>query len=102
MLIVRGVNVFPSAIKAVVSEFAPRTTGYIEVQLKEPGPGVVPPVPVKVEYAAGTENLPGLKAELEEALRAKLIFRASVELVPEGTLPRSEYKGKLVRKLYER
>jgi hypothetical protein len=34
-------------------------------------------------------------------LREKLVFRADVELVPEGTLPRFEIKAKLIRKLYE-
>ena len=101
MLIVRGVNVFPSAIKSVVSEFVPRTTGYIEIQLREAGPGVVPPVPIKVEYGAEAGDLKKLKTDVETTLRAKLVFQAAVELVPEGTLPRYEYKGKLVKKLYE-
>ncbi len=101
MLIVRGVNVFPSAVKSVVSEFVPRTTGHVEIQLKEPGPGVTPPMAIKVEYGAEPGDLKGLKKDLETILRAKLIFQADVDLVPEGTLPRYEYKGKLVKKLYE-
>ena len=101
MLIVLGVNVFPSAIKAVASQFQPQTTGYVEIQLREPGPRIQPPLPVKIEYGSEASDLQKLKADLETALREKLVFRASVELVPEGTLPRSEYKGRLVRKLYE-
>lgn len=34
-------------------------------------------------------------------LREKLLFRADVEPVPEGTLPRFEAKAQPVRKLYE-
>ena len=101
MLIVLGVNVFPSAIKAVASQFQPQTTGYVGIQLREPGPRIQPPLPVKIEYGSEASDLQRLKADLETALREKLVFRASVELVPEGTLPRSEYKGRLVRKLYE-
>jgi phenylacetate-CoA ligase len=101
MLIVRGVNVFPSAIKAVVSEFQPRTTGYIEIHLSEPGPKIKPPLSVKVEYGSEAKDLDTLKADLETTLREKLVFRSAVELVPEGTLPRSEYKARLIRKLYE-
>ncbi len=101
MLIVLGVNVFPSAIKAVASQFQPQTTGYVEIQLREPGPRIQPPLLVKIEYGSEASDLRKLKADLETALRGKLVFRASVELVPEGTLPRSEYKGRLVRKLYE-
>jgi phenylacetate-CoA ligase len=58
-------------------------------------------LPIKVEYSAQIGDLQNLKSELESALREKLVFRAQVQLVPEGTLPRYEYKGKLIRKLYE-
>jgi phenylacetate-CoA ligase len=102
MLIVQGVNVFPTAIKAVVTQFKPRTSGEIEVQLKEPGPSAKAPLPIKVEHTSQPGDLNKLKGQVEQALREKLVFRAEVELVPEGTLPRYEYKGKLVRKLYER
>lgn len=42
-----------------------------------------------------------LKIAIENTLHDKLIFRAAVQLVPEGTLPRYEYKAKLIRKIYE-
>ena len=102
MLIVQGVNVFPTAIKAVVTEFKPRTSGEIEVQLKEPGPSAKAPLPIRAEYTSEPGDLIELKAQVEKALRGKLVFRAEVQLVPEGTLPRYEYKGKLVKKLYEK
>ena len=101
MLIVLGVNVFPSAIKDVVIAFRPLTTGEIQVFLAKPGPNVQPPVPIQVEYAPGVTNLAGLKKELEDALHDRLLFGPNVELVPEGTLPRYEMKAKLIRKLYE-
>ena len=37
MLIVRGVNVFPSAIRELVGEFAPRVSGHILVRPRDPG-----------------------------------------------------------------
>gem|GEM_PF-6526993 len=43
----------------------------------------------------------GLKREIEGALRERLVFRAEVELVEEGTLPRHEMKASLIRRLYE-
>lgn len=92
---------FPSAIKSVVGDFKPRTTGELEILLAEPGPAAKAPLPIKVEYGSGPLDLDRLKADLESALREKLVFRAQVQLVPEGTLPRYEYKGKLIRKLYE-
>jgi phenylacetate-CoA ligase len=71
------------------------------ILLDEPGPKVQPPLKVQVEYAQEEKNLDALKKDIETALREKLVFRADVELVPEGTLPRYEMKTKLIRKLYE-
>ncbi len=99
MLIVRGVNVFPSAIKDVVSGFMPKTTGEIQVLLPKPGPAVDPPLKIQVEYGheISGEERSSLKNMLEHALREKLIFKAEVELVPPASLPRYEMKAKLVK-----
>jgi phenylacetate-CoA ligase len=101
MLIVLGVNVFPSAIKDVVASLRPRTTGEIQVLLDKPGPKVDPPVKIQVEYTGAAPNLSPLKHGIEDLLKEKLVFKADVILVPEGTLPRFEMKAKLIRKLYE-
>jgi len=99
MLTVLGVNVYPMAVKDVVSSFRPRVSGEIEIQLQKPGPVVEPPMKVNVELGEEPGDLSRLKAEIDRTLREKLVFRADVELVSE--LPRYAYKGKLVRKLYE-
>lgn len=101
MLILLGVNVFPSAIKDIITSFTPRTTGHMIVLLDKPGPKVEPPLRIQVEYSPGEKDLDALKRELEAVMRDKLVFRADVELVPEDTLPRFEMKAKLIRKLYE-
>lgn len=100
MLIVLGVNVFPSAIKDVVTTFRPRTTGEIQILLDKPGPKVEPPLKIQVEYGQGVTNLDKLKQEIENELRSKLIFLPDVELVPQGALPRFEMKAQLIKKLY--
>ena len=101
MLILLGVNVFPSAIKDVVTSLRPRTTGELQILLDRPGPKVDPPMKIQVEVAKDLSDLQPLKHEIENLLREKLVFKADVHLVPEGTLPRYEMKAKLVRKLYE-
>src|SRR5207248_415301 len=53
MLIVRGVNVFPTAIRDVVSGFAPAVSGHILVRPQAPGVKQDPPLPVAVEMARG-------------------------------------------------
>ena len=87
MLIVRGVNVFPSAIKDVVARLEPRTTGAIKVVVDFPGHTTQQPLKVKVEHGpgVGASELPALEAELERRLREALAFKAEVELVPPDT-----------------
>jgi phenylacetate-CoA ligase len=100
MLIVLGVNVFPSAVKDVVSSFHPRTTGEIQIVLNQPGPKVAPPLNVVAEYAGRCADLPRLKREIEGKIKAALTVNASLDLVPAGTLPRYEMKGQLIKKNY--
>jgi phenylacetate-CoA ligase len=96
MLIVRGVNVFPSAVREVVSAFMPRVSGNILVRPVEPGAKQDPPLPVAVELAPHSEADPSLAEEIAARVRATLVVQARVELVPWGSLRRSEYKSKLV------
>lgn len=102
MIIVQGVNVYPAAVRDTVAGFSPRTTGIMEIQLYDPPPaGWNPPVHIKVEHGPQAGDLAQLKQEIEARIREKLIFRANVELVPPDSLPKYEYKAKLVRKHYE-
>ncbi len=101
LLIVRGVNVYPAAVRDVIAGFAPDTNGVIEIQMhREPPEGWEPPVHIKAEHGGEGIDLEELKAAIESALREKLIFRANIELVEPGALPRYEYKAKLVRELF--
>jgi len=97
MLIVRGVNVFPSAIREVVSEFVPDVSGHILVKPSQPGIKQEPPLPIEVELARGRADDAGLAETIRARLRSVLVFTAGIKLVPYGTLQRSEYKSKLVQ-----
>jgi len=96
MLIVRGVNVFPSAVREVVSGFAPAVSGHILVRPQAPGARQDPPLPVSVEQARGAAGDPGLAGTIRARLRDVLVVQTDVELVPWGSLQRSEYKSSLV------
>ena len=98
MLIVRGVNVFPSAIRAVVGEFSPEISGAILVRPPSEGVKQEPPLPIVVELTKGGKPDADLAARIRERLRAVLVFSAAIELAPFGTLERSEYKSTLVRR----
>jgi phenylacetate-CoA ligase len=96
MLIVRGVNVFPSAVREVVSGFAPDVSGHILVRPSAAGVKQEPPLPVSVELARGASESPSLAEAIRERLRNVLVVQTRVDLVPWGSLQRSEYKSKLV------
>jgi phenylacetate-CoA ligase len=95
-LIVRGVNVFPSAVREVVNEFAPQVSGHILVRPQTAGVKQEPPLPVTVELARDATADDELAEAIHAKLREVLTVRAQVELVPWGILSRSEYKSKLV------
>jgi phenylacetate-CoA ligase len=97
MLIVRGVNVFPAAIRAVAGEFAPAVSGHVLVRPRSPGARQEPPLPVEVELARDGKPDAALAEAIRDRLRQVLIVQARVELVPFGSLKRSEYKSSLVQ-----
>ena len=90
MLVVRGVNVFPSAVREVVARFRPRVTGAILIQPRSRGVRQDPPLPVLVEGDAG------LADRIAAEIRNALTFAAQVRMVAPESLPRSDYKSKLV------
>ncbi len=98
MLIVRGVNVFPSAVREVVSSFAPRVSGYVLVKPRADGVKQEPPLPVAVELARGAEADEGLADAIRARVREVLVVQTAVELVAWGSLQRSEYKSKLLER----
>jgi phenylacetate-CoA ligase len=96
MLIVRGVNVFPSAVREVVSAFGPEVSGNILVKPQAAGVKQEPPLPVSVELAPGATAGGALADAIRDRLRSVLVVQTRVELVPWGSLRRSEYKSRLV------
>ena len=98
MLIVRGVNVFPSAVREVVSSFAPDVSGHIRVRPQQAGVKQEPPLPITVELSRDAAPDGGLADAIRERLRSVLVIQTCVELVPWGTLQRNEYKSKLIER----
>ena len=96
MLILRGVNVFPSAVREVVSAFGPEVSGHVLVRPEAPGVKQQPPLPVAVELARGRADDPLLAQAICDRIRDVLVVQTRVELVPWQSLGRSEYKSKLV------
>jgi len=90
MLIVRGVNVFPSAVREVVARFQPRVTGAILIRPRRKGVKQEPPLPVLVEGDAAVGE------SIAKEIRSALLFTPEVRMVAPQALPRSDYKVKLL------
>ncbi len=95
MFIVRGVNVYPTAILAVVGDFRPRVTGRARVIRRGTETSIEPPIPVEVEVTERHESDPALIAEIENAIHSKLMFRSRVDLVLESDFGEAGYKTRL-------
>jgi phenylacetate-CoA ligase len=97
MLIVLGVNVFPSAVRDVVQSMAPRTSGAVQIVLPRQGPRVEPPLRVEAEWGDQPGDHEDLRGSIESTIRARLSVPASVTLVPPGSIERFEMKSRLTR-----
>ena len=89
MVIVRGINIYPSAIEAVVRRF-PEVAEYRVDLTSERGMTELT-LTVEPVVSIGT---PGLAESLGEALRSAFALRIPVILAKAGTLPRFEMKSK--------
>ncbi|OGK84108.1 MAG: phenylacetate--CoA ligase, partial [Candidatus Rokubacteria bacterium GWC2_70_16] len=93
MLVIRGVNVFPSALEGIIRRFPAVAEFMIEVY----GRDEMDEVRLLLEVAEGESQQ--VAAAVQEALRVELGIRIEAAPVPPGTLPRYELKAKrLVRR----
>jgi phenylacetate-CoA ligase len=93
MLIVRGVNVYPSQVEAILLELPELTPNYRIVVERT---GTLDEATVEIEAAEGVQAGPPLKHRAERLLVETIGCSIAVELKAPGVLPRSE-GGKLRR-----
>jgi len=97
MLIVRGVNFFPTAIRSVLENYTPHVSGMFQVRPRDKGFSQNPPLPVVIELNAGVEAAPdGMLTKIKDEIRQRLLVTTEIRFVPFNTLPRETYKSKLV------
>ncbi len=102
MIIVRGENIYPSAIEEALRA-VPGFGGEFRVIVsrKERMDELL----VRVEHAKDVQDVVALEKTMRERLQAKCGVRPRLEMVPEGTLPRTEFKARRViddRDLYRK
>jgi phenylacetate-CoA ligase len=93
MLIVRGINLFPAAVKDLVMGLRPETTGELRIRVDFEGHSTQRPLPLVVEHAAALDpsRRHELRRKIEDRVHSALNVKTLVELVPEGTLRRPDH-----------
>jgi phenylacetate-CoA ligase len=104
LLIVKGVKIYPAAVKNVVQELRPQTTGIFRIVLNAPPPRVEPPLRISVERGEGADEAgdAALAARLEKILHQRMTVRPEITVVAAGTFERTALKEKLIERAYER
>ena len=101
MFVVKGVNIFPTAVQDVLHELEPRLTGEFQIALDSPPPfDYAPRLIVEVAREVPSSWHEALIADTEALVRRKAAFAVRVELVSQGSIA-SEHKTKRVLRNYE-
>ena len=98
MLIIRGINVFPSQVESVILEMKEFEPQYMLIVDRQ---GNLDTLEVQVElrkelYSDEMGTLLGLKKKLADRLKSVLSISANVKLMEPNSIPRSEGKSKHV------
>ncbi len=90
MVVIRGVNVFPSAVEEVIREVG----GVFEYRAQIHSAGALLELQVEVEIDGDISGAVDLKGRLEQAFQTRLALRVPVRIVDRGTLPQFEMKAR--------
>jgi phenylacetate-CoA ligase len=90
MVIVRGVNLFPGAVEAVLRRF-PEIAEY---QVRVTQPAGLAQIEVRIEPNPDCANPSALAAATADSLEAAFALRIPVRAVPPASLPRFEHKAR--------
>jgi phenylacetate-CoA ligase len=98
MFIVKGVNVFPLGVQAVLSKLQPAITGEFQIILDKPPP-IDYAVRLRVELAShvALEQREALMADVRRAIREGSNFDVLVEWVPQGEIASEKKTRRLYR-----
>ena len=97
MVVVRGVNAFPSSVSAAINQCA-ELNGEYRVRLRHPAP--YDRLPLEAELEHGVVASDALTRILSHTLGEALRLTVELTLLPGGTLPRTEGKTRRLIKEY--
>ena len=88
MVIVRGVNVYPSAVEDIVRAFPEVTEYRVQLDCRQ----AMTELALEIEVADSAAP-PALQRRLEQTFQSLLNLRVPIRLLPPGSLPRFEMKA---------
>ena len=89
MIVVRGVNVYPSAVEEIVAACGGVAEYQVAVQTRQ----ALTELSLQLEPRPDCADVAGLARKLERSFQTALALRVSITIVPSGALPRSEMKA---------
>jgi phenylacetate-CoA ligase len=89
MVVVRGVNVYPSLVEEIVRAYPEVAEYRVQLDCRR----AMPELSLEVETAVNSPSLVSLPHRLEQSLQTALNLRVPVLLLPAGSLPRFEMKA---------
>jgi len=98
MVVIRGLNLFPTMVAAVIGEFT-ELSGDYRIVLDRPPPYDF--LPVQVELAKRQSATSDLGARVEQAIKSKLGATAQIAILPEASFPVTEGKTRRVVRTYQ-
>ena len=90
MVVIRGINIWPSSIEAVLRRFP----AVIEFRTTVDSTKAMADIRIDVEFDAVVTDIEAERRLVEDALRAALALRVPVQVVGAGSLPRFEMKAR--------
>jgi phenylacetate-CoA ligase len=98
MIVVKGINIYPSAVANLLGESPRWFSGEFEFVLNSPPPLERPLLRVELTIEAESTDEEKLKTYLMQRCKEELQFTPQLELMAFGQFPRTEGKTKRVRK----
>jgi phenylacetate-CoA ligase len=90
MIVVRGVNIYPSAVEEIIRAHKE----IVEYQVQVGSVNSLAEMSIRIEADGDAELANALAAKLEKTFQTQFALRVPVTSVPSGTLPRFEMKAK--------
>jgi phenylacetate-CoA ligase len=90
MVVVRGVNMYPSAVEEIIRAH----DGVLEYQVQVNSVNSLTEMSVRIETQPGCADADALAARLEKSFQTQFALRVPVTVAPSGSLPRFEMKAK--------